>query len=402
VIPKSPSRINVLAPYYGRIVYSGVLSRLLYAYEVRRIGRIHVNGALSFVHPFPHCTRLEHSIGASCLVRRLCLRLGLSEDERRLVEIAALLHDVGHPVLSFTTEKYLRIFHGMDHKDLTSKIINGEIDLRPNNNYKSVFEVLKDEGYDTKIISGIAVKRGRSDVPLYLQDMLNQPFDLDVLDTIMRWSSCGFTRVKINAFEMLRAYTIHDGRLVFDGRYLNDIRRIIIARRSLFFERSIWEIGEFESSHYMINRAIDIAIRNEVLDENFVFMDDYNFIRKLINYEATNKIINRLIMGYAYPLIFMKQIDEKIYWKIGKYIGEIESEIARKTNSKNIDVIIGIKHYHLTRELYPILINGTIKPIYEVVAEADEIDYGYFLFVYHVNSNRNYSKIAWKIIDNYI
>ena len=76
-----------LSPEEWEAVDSPVFQRL------RRIGQLAMT---HLVYPGTTHTRFEHSIGVRHVASLLAEQLKLSEDERRPVLHAALLHDVGH------------------------------------------------------------------------------------------------------------------------------------------------------------------------------------------------------------------------------------------------------------------------------------------------------------------
>ena len=395
----------ILAPFYGKLVFSGTLAQLLVTYEARRIGRINAVGAPSVLHPFPYYTRLEHSTGVAYLVSELCKKLHLPKEERMLAQIAAILHDIGHSPFSYSTENYLESLHGMNHKDLTADTILGKVDLCPaklRKTTESIPALLEREGYEPKVITAIAVNRGTYNGPLYLQDMLNQPFDIDVLDTNTRWSSMGFTKVKINPLHMLRAYTVFDGRLVFNGRYLNDVKNIISARRSFLLERELTERARSEVAHFMLRKAIDNALAASMLDEDFVFMDDWQLLHRLRRCKPASLIIEKMLMGQPYACVDIRKIDEKLYDQLNKQVVQLESEIAEKTRSKTTDVIVRTKLYHLQEAVYPVLIDDRLEPTSQLLDAAREKFEGYFLFVYHSSPRKGIINAVNKCIQRYM
>jgi HD superfamily phosphohydrolase len=261
---------------------------------------------------------------------------------------------------------------------------------------------LEKDGYEPKVIASIAVKHGMHDGPLYLQDMLNQRFDLDVLDTNMRWSNIGITKVKIDALQMLRAYTIFNGRLVFNGKYLNDVKNIISARRALVFERKIEERAQSEVAHYMLRKAIDEALASNLLNKDFVFLDDWQLLHILKHCKPSKGIIQRMLMGQPYTCIDIKKIDEKAYKQISEQASQLESEIAEKTNSQTIEVIVRTKLYHLPEATYPVLIDNRLKPVSQLVDVAKEKFEGRFLFIYHSSPMKDMQSIVDKCVKSYV
>ncbi|KAL4908051.1 hypothetical protein BDW74DRAFT_148508 [Aspergillus multicolor] len=78
--------------YGAELVHEPVLIELLQSLEVQRLQGICQHGVTGFLGLTPRVTRLEHSVGAFLLVRRL----GATLEE----QVAALLHDISHTTLS--------------------------------------------------------------------------------------------------------------------------------------------------------------------------------------------------------------------------------------------------------------------------------------------------------------
>ena len=64
----------------------------------------------NLVYPGALHTRFEHSLGVCHLAGLLSEQLGLSEDERRLIRLAGLLHDLGHGPFSHVSEYALDLY----------------------------------------------------------------------------------------------------------------------------------------------------------------------------------------------------------------------------------------------------------------------------------------------------
>jgi HD superfamily phosphohydrolase len=86
-------KILIRDDIYGEeLVHEPVLVELLQSPEVQRLHGINQYGITAFLGLTPRVTRLEHSVGAFLLVRRIG---GTIEEQ-----ITALLHDISHTVLS--------------------------------------------------------------------------------------------------------------------------------------------------------------------------------------------------------------------------------------------------------------------------------------------------------------
>lgn len=85
--------------YGEELVHEPVLVELLQSSEVQRLQGICQHGVTGFLGLTPRVTRLEHSVGAFILVRRV----GATIEE----QVAALLHDISHTTLSHVIDHAL-------------------------------------------------------------------------------------------------------------------------------------------------------------------------------------------------------------------------------------------------------------------------------------------------------
>ncbi|CAI7666116.1 unnamed protein product [Penicillium crustosum] len=85
--------------YGEELIHEPVLIELLQSTEVQRLQGICQHGVTGFLGLTPPVTRLEHSVGAFILVRRV----GATIEE----QVAALLHDISHTTLSHVIDHAL-------------------------------------------------------------------------------------------------------------------------------------------------------------------------------------------------------------------------------------------------------------------------------------------------------
>ena len=110
-------------PIHGNIRFSGIFLDLLESPELQRLHNIKQLGFADKVFPGANHTRLEHSLGAYKMAFTAAEILSLPKEERLLVECAALLHDIGHGPFSHTLESIIRSWFGVDHVDITERIL---------------------------------------------------------------------------------------------------------------------------------------------------------------------------------------------------------------------------------------------------------------------------------------
>src|SRR3972149_880949 len=113
---------------HGTVRLEPLMQDLLETLEIQRLNSIRQLGLTYLVFPGANHSRVEHVLGVSHVAGEMARALGLPEDERKLVQAAGLLHDVGHGPFSHTLEHVLSRELRVDHMDLTQRIITGDDD----------------------------------------------------------------------------------------------------------------------------------------------------------------------------------------------------------------------------------------------------------------------------------
>jgi hypothetical protein len=114
-------------------LHDWVANALLTTAPLRRLAGIGFLGAIDYVRKgsgrSPHRrrhNRREHSIGVAKLAETYALEVKMSEQERKTLVCAALLHDIGHGPLSHTLEPVFEERFGINHHLTTRDIIKGQ------------------------------------------------------------------------------------------------------------------------------------------------------------------------------------------------------------------------------------------------------------------------------------
>ncbi|PKJ54181.1 HD domain-containing protein [Bacillus sp. SN10] len=120
-------------PIYGPIsIQDRVILQLIDTKAFQRLAYIKQQGHTYFLHADAIHTREEHSIGVYVLVNKVIEHLTkvgdihLSEYDRKLVSVVALLHDVGHGPYSHCFQQ----ISGEDHGEWTVRIIQEDEEIR--------------------------------------------------------------------------------------------------------------------------------------------------------------------------------------------------------------------------------------------------------------------------------
>src|SRR3990172_2917175 len=113
---------------HGTIRLEPLTRDLLETLELQRLNSIRQLGLTYLVFPGANHSRLEHCLGVGHVAGEMAKSLDLPESERKLVQAAGQLHDVGHGPFSHTLEHVLSRELDVDHMDITQRILTGEDD----------------------------------------------------------------------------------------------------------------------------------------------------------------------------------------------------------------------------------------------------------------------------------
>ena len=233
------------------------------------------------VFPGAHHTRLEHSLGAYKIASQISEILNLEDDEKDIVTCAALLHDIGHGPFSHTLEFILLEKFGVDHVDLTEKLILGEYEIFESDEKKfiqspSVSQILEKNNINKEEI--VNVIRGKTYKKSYLSQILNSTIDVDQLDYLIRDAYyTGVAYGMIDIERLLQTLTIHEDNLTIKRKGVSVVENILMARglmySSVYFHKTV-RIAEL-----MLSKALEVIPNPKPFE--FFRMTDAEIINKL-------------------------------------------------------------------------------------------------------------------------
>jgi uncharacterized protein len=96
--------INIRDPVHNFIRFDEEEVKLINLDILQRLRGIRQLALASLVYPGALHTRFDHTLGVAHVAGQMAEELGLDDGERRLVRLAALLHDIGHGPFSHVSE----------------------------------------------------------------------------------------------------------------------------------------------------------------------------------------------------------------------------------------------------------------------------------------------------------
>ena len=210
-------------PIYGFItIESDLILNLINHPYFQRLRRISQMGLSSLVYPGAHHTRFEHAIGAMHVMQKaieLLVKKGveISRKESEAMQIAILLHDIGHGPFSHASEKVL--FQGVSHETLSV----------------SAIELLNQE-FGGQLELALQIFRNTSPRS-FMNQLVTGQIDVDRLDYLKRDSFyTGVTEGNINTDRIIAMMHVENEQLVFEAKGVHSLEKFLLARRLMYWQ----------------------------------------------------------------------------------------------------------------------------------------------------------------------
>lgn len=372
---------------HGSMKIDGVVLDLVRTPEFQRLRHIRQLGLAFLVYPGANHSRFEHSLGTWNVARRLSGELGLDEEEGLLLEIAALLHDIGHGPFSHTFESiYKHYTREYDHMRLGQKIILGEIDLTDGNGGGRIPEILDNYGMDPREVAELILGRGKK---RYLGQALHGDVDVDQIDYLIRDAHyTGVAHGIIDMERLLKVMAVHNDELVVEEKGVEAVEGMMVAR-SLMYSR-VYFHHTVKIAEGMLTRALEFALEEDHLWD-FWKMIDCRVLVELEDLEGfPSEMVRRIKYRDLYKAAVLASADELspeekrellTAYKNVKRRQEIERNLADAVGAKEGEVILEFSIADLmlseprlkATEINVLMDDGRLEPLTRVTPLANAL-----------------------------
>lgn len=380
-------------PVHGSIVvYDAVLS-LLDTAEVQRLRGIKQLGLANIAFPGANHSRFEHALGASYMAEKVSTALKLPKDERELLKVTALLHDVGHAPYSHTFEQLMLDVIGLDHMQITGKILEGKISVESSKKLRSLdvpktCDVLKKWGLSAREISFILLGRHKEE---YLGDLLHSEVDVDQLDYLLRDSHfTGVALGMIDAERIINTLAVRQNKLCVLEKGIEAIEGLLTARSLMY--SSVYYHHTVRTAEVMLANAVDLAIRG-LSKREVIKLFTMNDAQLMVFLSSVGGFVSELVARLQYRALFkpvyirprtkLSEDEKKEYlekfgrWsKIRKIQEEISDEAGVEAGRAMVDVPVVdiiISEPRISKVEMPVVSRGKLCNLAEISPLAEAI-----------------------------
>jgi HD superfamily phosphohydrolase len=266
-------------PIHGMFRLKGVREELLMTPEFNKLCHIKQLGLAHLVFPGAHHTRFEHSLGCSYIGGLMSDSIGLDDHEKTIVQVAGMLHDVGHGPYSHTLEHILHERGGADHMHITEGIITGEYEILREDehslfeNRQKIPDILEKNDLDPEEIAGLihGASAAGSERSLLdwvegessfrtedntLANLVHGPVDCDQLDYLLR--DAHFTGVAHGIVDHLRLVEClekHGGNVAVTEGGVSALEGMLVARGLMYSAVYFHKVTRI--TEMMLSRAVE-------------------------------------------------------------------------------------------------------------------------------------------------
>ena len=320
---------------HGNLSLNDFEMKVLDSPEVQRLRRVKQLGFTSLIYPGANHTRFEHSIGAMFLGSKLANHLELSDYNKKLVRISALLHDIGHGPLSHVSEPVLTV----NHEELTSKVIKDS----------NLNELISEE-FDIKEIINIIKGRGT------LAPIVSGDLDVDRMDYLIRDSHYTGVAYGIIDVERIIANMKLEKYLFLDIKGVQAAESALVARYQMY--PSVYQHHTTRIINSMFRRCLNRMKDENIIDFSKIYeYDDSDIINICRNQEGFVKdIISRLDNRNLLKKVSSIPLNEferpqEVFRIKQKKLNQCEEEISEEMGIEREYVILSFPEYPLFSEM---------------------------------------------------
>jgi HD superfamily phosphohydrolase len=348
-------------PVHGFITLpGGLLAEIVHHAYFQRLRRIRQLGMSCLVYPGATHTRFLHTMGSYHLMNLAIsvLRgkgIEITEDNAKAVQLAILLHDIGHGPFSHALEDLI-----------VPNIGHEEISL--------AFMQFFNKKYDGALDEAIEVFTGRSPHN-FLHELVSSQLDTDRLDYLKRDSFfTGVSEGVISTDRIIKMLNVVDDRLVVDIKGLYSVEKFLIARRLMYWQVYLHKtvVSSEMLLRNVIKRARELTMNGEELwasdslryflktdhfdmDEelivNFALLDDSDIITALKIWQKCNDVVLRsLSQMYVNRSLLKIKLQKEPF--DDSLIEQKRSEVKQKFGISDSEVDYFVVTDHLTNNAY--------------------------------------------------
>ncbi len=315
-------------PIYGFIRADHRELCLIDSLIFQRLRHVKQLGLTYLVFPSAQHSRFEHALGVLHLADRLYSKLGDEGDTRfrSIIRLAGLLHDLGHPPFSHTTEVLLP--EEKTHEDLTKRII---FETEIYDILRKVFEFSHEE---VELLVRLTLGEPESGEETLLTELITGQFGADRMDYLRRDAFfCGVSYGLFDHERLLSTVEVfHDSEgklLAVHSSGLRALENFLIGRYFMYLQVYFHKVVRILNIH-LVELMSKIFRREHFEDINsFLKMDDTVVISKAFFDDSLRRDVERIFGRKHFKEVFSTKDRDEFEGVRGFILDRFPEELLR-------------------------------------------------------------------------
>ena len=277
--------IQVRDPVHNFIELSDEETKLVGTRALQRLRGVRQLALASLVYPGAVHTRFDHTLGVTHVAGLMADALHLASEERTLVRLAALLHDIGHGPFSHVSENALERYAQ-------------KANLKPEQKKEKIHEILTANiiESDTEILDIIGKERCKAIVKLLsrghgqpvLKSIVSGPLDADKQDYLLRDSRfCGVQYGVFDIHQLHRSLVLvgseDEKELMIDSDGVHAVEQFVLAK--YYLTTNVYRHKVRLITDQMIVRAIILGVEKDCIPA----------LRQLYEYDGSSSFVRNYL-----------------------------------------------------------------------------------------------------------
>ena len=316
--------VRIRDPIHDYIDLTSLEGKLIDTPAYQRLRWIKQLGPINLVYPGANHTRHEHCMGTCHVVRKIADSIGLNSEDKKLVSVAGLLHDLGHTAFSHLGDEIDGV---EDHVIRTTNIISNT----------ELSDIISNEGLNPDEVNQIIMGNHK------LDSLVSGDLDGDRLDYLVRDAHYTGVSTGVDMGRLITTMSMHDSNLVIKEKGLPAVEALLTARSTMY--QTVYFHSFARGAQLMLARAANSAISSGNFSINdFVNFTDHKFLSELdkadgLPSKLCNNFENRKIVKRAVS-ITKEQTELSGLEKSKKK--SYEASIASKLEIDNSEIYVDI------------------------------------------------------------
>lgn len=290
-------------PIYGFITITNPLIYDLIQHPYfQRLRRISQMGMSYLVYPGAHHTRFHHALGCMHIMQKTIQVLkfkgtDISAEEETALNIAILLHDIGHGPFS----------HAMEHS-IAEDVHHEAISLLFMNKLNEIFE--------GRLTLAIQIFKGEYHRHFMLQ-LISSQLDMDRMDYLKRDSFySGVAEGNINSERLIQMFDVQDDMLVIEEKGIYSVEKFLVARRLMYWQAYLhktsvaaelimtkilkrakeltqqgFQLPASEPLQFFMKNKVTLDMFNDDVLTQFSYLDDFDIISAVKSWQFNDDFV---------------------------------------------------------------------------------------------------------------